>query len=228
MIDQTERPRSPLASTVRLARGWYGSAERRMAWGLTVLVVLMTLAQIATALGVNAWNGAFFAALDRRDQAAMTHQAWLFAGLALLTMALAVAQLGARQMLALSWRRWLVQHLQGRWARDASNYRMGLLPDAADNPDQRISENTRWATAVSVDLGCSLLYAVINLVSFVGLLLDPLGRGAAGRARGAGRHARPRRPLCRGRHAADLGDRPAADRDPCRPQPGGSRSTASR
>ena len=162
--------RSPLASTLRLARGWYGSAERRLAWALTALVVLMTLAQIATALGVNAWNGAFFAALDRRDQAAMTHQAWLFAGLVALTMTLAVAQLGTRQMLALSWRRWLVQHLQGRWARDASNYRMGLLPDAADNPDQRISENTRWATAVSVDLGCSLLYAVINLVSFVGLL----------------------------------------------------------
>ena len=162
--------RSPLASTLRLARGWYGSAERRLAWGLTALVVLMTLAQIATALGVNAWNGAFFAALDRRDQAAMGTQAWIFAGLVCLTMALAVAQLYARQMLSLSWRRWLVQHLQGRWARDASNYRMGLLPDAADNPDQRISENTRWATAVSVDLGCSLLYAVINLVSFLGLL----------------------------------------------------------
>ena len=73
--------RSPLASTLRLARGWYGSAERRLAWGLTALVVLMTLAQIATALGVNAWTGAFFGALERRDQAAIGLQAWIFAGL---------------------------------------------------------------------------------------------------------------------------------------------------
>ena len=170
MSNDPERPRQgPLASTLRLARGWY-AAEARLAWGLTLLVVLMTLAQIATALGVNAWHGAFFAALDRRDAASMGHQAWVFAGLVLLTMALAVAQLGARQMLALSWRRWLVRDLQGRWARDARNYHMGLLPDAADNPDQRISENTRWATAVSVDLGCTLLHAGFSLVSFLGVL----------------------------------------------------------
>ncbi|MFC7476744.1 ABC transporter ATP-binding protein/permease [Dankookia sp. GCM10030260] len=175
MHDLPHQPRSrprrgPLASTFRLARGWYGSGERRLAWGLTGLVLLMTLAQIATALGVNAWTGGFFGALERRDQAAMGMQAWHFAGLVGFTMALGVAQLWARQMLALSWRRWLVQHLQGRWARDARNYRMGLLPGAADNPDQRISENTRWATAVSVDLACSLIYAGLNLVSFLGLL----------------------------------------------------------
>ena len=33
---------------------------------LTALVLLMTMAQIGTALGVNRWHGAFFAALERR------------------------------------------------------------------------------------------------------------------------------------------------------------------
>jgi putative ATP-binding cassette transporter len=153
-----------------MARGWYGSGERRLAWGLTALLFVLTLAQIGTALRVNLWHGDFFSALERRDQALMATQAWLFPLLTLLTMAFAVAQLWARQMLALSWRRWLVQDLQGRWARDARNYHMALMPDAADNPDQRISENTRWATATAVELGASLLYAVINLISFVGLL----------------------------------------------------------
>ncbi|MEN0073978.1 MAG: SbmA/BacA-like family transporter, partial [Paracraurococcus sp.] len=169
--DPADRSRhGALRSTLHLARGWYGSGERRLAWGLTALVVLLTLAQIATTLGLNAWNGAFFSALERRDQSGMTLQAWLFPMLALLTMALAVAQLWAKQILALSWRRWLVEHLQGRWVRDGRNYHMALLPEAADNPDQRISENTRWATAVSVELGTSLFYAAVNLVTFVGLL----------------------------------------------------------
>jgi putative ATP-binding cassette transporter len=153
-----------------MARGWYGSEERRLAWGLTALVLVLTLAQIGTALRVNAWHGDFFSSLEKRDQAVMAVQAWLFPVLALLTMALAVAQLWARQILSLSWRRWLVQDLQGRWARDARNYHMGLLAGAADNPDQRISENTRWATAIAVELGTSLLYAVLNLISFLGLL----------------------------------------------------------
>ena len=65
---------------------------------------------------MNRWNGAFFAALERRDPEGMRLQAWIFPALALLTMGLAVAQLWARQMLALSWRRWLVETLQGRWA----------------------------------------------------------------------------------------------------------------
>ncbi|MDB5371927.1 MAG: transporter ATP-binding protein/permease, partial [Belnapia sp.] len=41
---------------------------------------------------------------------------------------------------------------------------------AADNPDQRISENTRWATVMAVDLATGLLHAVLTLASFAGVL----------------------------------------------------------
>ena len=39
-----------------------------------------------------------------------------------------------------------------------------------DNPDQRIAEDTRAFTAVSLDFGISVLTALIDLVSFSGIL----------------------------------------------------------
>ena len=156
--------------SLRLARGWFRSEERALAWGLTAATVLLTLAQIGTALQVNGWHRGFFDALDRHDSAAMASLAWLFPVLAGLTVALAVAQLWARQMLSLSWRRWLVHHLQDAWLQGARAWHLGLLPDGADNPDQRISENTRWATVIAVDLVTGLLHAVLTLFCFTGLL----------------------------------------------------------
>jgi putative ATP-binding cassette transporter len=153
-----------------MARGWYGSTERWVAWGLSGATLVLTLMQIAIHLRINLWNRDFFNILEQREPGTASSQIWVFVLLAGASMAVAVAQLWARQMLALRWRRWLVHHLQDRWLRDACHYRMGLLPDAADNPDQRISENTRWATAMAVDLATGLLRAVLTLVSFASIL----------------------------------------------------------
>lgn len=156
--------------SLRLARGWFGSEERWLARGLAAATVVLTLAQIGIALQVNAWHRSFFDALDRHDSAAMASLAWVFPALAVLTVALSVAQLWARQMLSLSWRRWLVLHLQDAWLQGARAWHLGLMPDAADNPDQRISENTRWATVMAVDLVTGLLHAALTLACFTGLL----------------------------------------------------------
>ncbi|SDB73929.1 ABC transporter ATP-binding protein/permease [Belnapia rosea] len=156
--------------TWRMARGWYGSEERVVAWALTAATLALTLAQIGTQLRLNLWHRDFFNALEQRQAGAGGAQVSVFLLLAGLSMAIAVSQLWARQMLALRWRRWLVHHLQERWLADACHYRMGLMPDAADNPDQRISENTRWATAMAVDLATGLLHALLTLASFAGVL----------------------------------------------------------
>ena len=57
-----------------------------------------------------------------------------------------------------------------RWLSEGRHYQINFLPDAADNPDQRISENTRWATAMAVDMAVGLVTSVLMLLSFVGIL----------------------------------------------------------
>ncbi len=155
----------------RLARGYYTSpGDRRRAWLLTAAVLALTIFQIGVQVRFNLWNRDFFNALENRDSPAFYGQMWMFALLTGLAMVAAVGQLWARQALMLGWRRWLVHRLQRRWLEHGRHYQLNFLPGAADNPDQRISENTRWATAMAVDLSIGLLSAILTLASFLGIL----------------------------------------------------------
>jgi putative ATP-binding cassette transporter len=155
----------------RIIRAYYGNPEDRWrAWLYTGAVLLLTLLQIMVQLRFNVWNRDFFDALEARDPAAFYGQLWTLLLLLAAAMVSAVAQLWAKQMLSLDWRRSLVHSLQSRWLRQGTHYQLNFMPDAADNPDQRISENTRWATAMAVDLLVGLLGSILTLATFLGVL----------------------------------------------------------
>ena len=163
--------RSFLSQFWRIVRIYYGRpGDRKSAWLYTIAVVVLTLVQIGVDLRFNIWNRDFFNALENRDRGAFYGQLWTLALLLLAAMVSAVAQLWAKQMLSLDWRRALVYDMQSRWLRDGLHYQLNFMPDAADNPDQRISENTRWATAMAVDLFVGLLGSILTLATFLGVL----------------------------------------------------------
>ncbi len=168
----------------RLASAYYFSEERRSAWAITAAVVVLTLLQIAVQVRFNIWNRDFFDALDKRDHDRFLWQMGVFAALALAGTAAALSQMHARQTLQLWWRDWLVRHLQRRMLADSAHYRMQFVEGAADNPDQRIGENARWATATAVELAVGLLNSAVLLMAFVGILWTlsgPLALSVAGR-----------------------------------------------
>lgn len=154
----------------RLARGYFNGEKKRRARLLAAGVLVLTIVQIGIQIRFNLWNRDFFNALETRDRDAFFGQMGLFLVLTVASMATAVFQLYVRQLLQLDWRRWLVLHLQHRWLRDGLHYQLNFLPDSADNPDQRMSENARWATAMAVDMAVGLVSSVLMLVSFVGIL----------------------------------------------------------
>ncbi len=172
-LDETVRP-DDKPSLMRgfwvLTGRYFNGDQRRRARLLAAGVLGLTLLQIGIQVRFNIWNRDFFNALESRDRDAFFGQMGLFLGLTLASMVTAVFQLYVRQMLQLHWREWLVERLQHRWLDGGRHYRINFLPEAADNPDQRISENTRWATAIAVDMAVGLVSSVLMLVSFVGIL----------------------------------------------------------
>ncbi len=90
--------------------------------------------------------------------------------LAALFIVLAVYQLYLNQWLQIRWRRWMTRQYLSHWLDGANHYRMQLLGDAADNPDQRIAEDINLFIEKGLYLGLGLLNSVVTLGSFVVIL----------------------------------------------------------
>ena len=66
-----------------------------------------------------------------------------FGILAAIYVVLAAYQLYLQQWLLIRWRAWMTRRYLNHWLVGSNHYRMQLLGDAADNPDQRIAEDIR-------------------------------------------------------------------------------------
>ena len=75
----------------------------------------------------------------------------IFCVLAGVFIVLAVYQLYLNQWLQIRWRRWMTEHYLEHWLDGANHYRMQLLGDAADNPDQRIAEDIQTVHRAHAD-----------------------------------------------------------------------------
>ena len=134
--------------------------------------------------------------------------------LATVYIALAVYQLYLNQWLQIRWRRWMTTHYLGEWLHDANHYRMQLQGDAADNPDQRITDDVKLFVEQTLDLGVGLLSSVVTLAVLRRHPVGPVGGSAAASVRQRVRNPRlpglGRADLCHLRHGADAVDRLAA------------------
>ncbi len=104
----------------------------------------------------------------------------------------------------------------GHWLDAANHYRMQLLGDAADNPDQRIAEDIQMFVERTLTIGIGLLSALVTLGSFV-VILWTLSVAAplhmfGSRVEYPGLSGVGRADLCAGRHLFHPSDRLAAGR----------------
>ncbi|MCG6207122.1 ABC transporter ATP-binding protein/permease [Rhodopseudomonas sp. HC1] len=162
--------RSTLATVWRIAAPYFKSEDKRMGWTLLTAVVVIELAVVGLSVLFNRWNNVFYTALQERNFDVFVYQLSYFCVLAAIFIALKVYQLYLNQWLQIRWRRWMTERYLGDWLHDANHYKMQLLGDAADNPDQRIAEDTQLFVERTLLLGVGLLNAVVTLASFVVIL----------------------------------------------------------
>ena len=161
---------STLAIIWRLARPYFSSEDRRAGRLLLGSVIAIELSIVAINVLLNQWNNRFYNALQERNWDNFVNEILLFCGLATAFIVLAVYQLYLNQWLQIRWRRWMTQQYLDHWLEGANHYRMQLLGDAADNPDQRIAEDIQLFVDRTLSLGIGLLSAVVTLLSFLSIL----------------------------------------------------------
>ena len=159
-----------LATIWRLASPYFSSEDRWAGGLLLAAVVAIELSIVGITVLLNSWNNAFYNALQDRNWNAFVYQLGYFCVLAAAYIFLAVYQLYLNQWLQIRWRRWLTQQYLDHWLAGANHYRMQLLGDAADNPDQRISEDIASFIAATLTIGLQLLNSCVTLFSFMIIL----------------------------------------------------------
>ena len=161
---------SSLATIWRLARPYFFSEDRYAGRTLLAAVVAIELSTVGINVMLNQWNNRFYNALQDRNWDTFVHELGVFCLLAAAYIVLAVYQLYLNQWLQIRWRRWMTQQYLHHWLASANHYRMQLLGDAADNPDQRISEDINMFIERTLALSVGLLSAIVTLLSFVTIL----------------------------------------------------------
>lgn len=166
---------SNLAIIWRLAAPYFRSEDRWAGRILLAAVIAIELSLVAIDVLINQWNNRFYNALQDRNWDAFVSELLFFCMLAAAFILLAVYQLYLNQWLQIRWRRWMTRQYLGHWLTSANHYRMQLLGDGADNPDQRIAEDVRKfidggdGTGI-LPIGIGLLSSVVTLGSFVVIL----------------------------------------------------------
>ena len=163
-----ERRLRAYVSTMAAAFG--GSPLRHILMMLAAGIFVVILATAYGQIVLNRWNQPFYDALQQRNMPAFLAQLLVFFEIAGALLVLNVAQLWLNQMLHLKLREALTQDMIAEWLRPGRAFRVARAGQIGVNPDQRLHEDVRHFSDLTVDLGVGLLQAGVLLVSFVGVL----------------------------------------------------------
>ena len=152
------------------ASGFWRSPAGSRAWLLTGALVGSTVLQLILQFRLNYWSRDFFDAFGRRDGLALRAQAWLFLLLASLSILVAILSVWARMTTQRKWREWLTRQLLTRWLANDSFRHLHFQQSEDENPEYRIAEDARVATDTPVNMAVGLLAAVLNAITFIGIL----------------------------------------------------------
>ena len=161
---------STIATIWRLSIPYFRSDDRWPGRILLASVIAIELSLVAIQVILNQWYNRFYNTLQDHNWDAFVSAVLFFCVIAAVYTVLAVYQLYLNQWLQIRWRRWMTQTYLRQWLDSANHYRMQLLGDAADNPDQRIADDLQMFVQYTLTICIGMLNSVVTLGSFVFIL----------------------------------------------------------
>jgi putative ATP-binding cassette transporter len=152
------------------ALGFWRQGDRRMAWVLTLLVIIIALVNLVLQYRLNLWHRAMFDALDKRDGSGVLSQSLLFFPLILASVSLGAIATYAKLTLQRRWRDWLNAHVLDQWLTRGRYYQLNLVPGEHSHPEYRVAEDLRLSVEAPVDFAIGVFSAVISAITFIGVL----------------------------------------------------------
>lgn len=160
---------------LQIARPYWLGDQRKAAWGLLGLLIVLMLCETQLAVLLNDKTGEMTSALAARDHSRF----WLAVRDSLLVLAFAVPVYAfyyyMRDAFSNHWRRWLTGRFLDGYLDRRQYYEIAAGSAAAgtadiDNPDQRISEDINTFTGRSTHFSLLMVGSVMQLVAFSAVL----------------------------------------------------------
>ena len=149
-----------------LFRGYWSSEEKWKARGLLGVVIAMNFAMVYLLVQLNDWYNTFYNALQNYEAESFWGLIGQFSAIAFTYIIIAVYAVYLRQLLQIKWRTWMTRRYLDNWMGKQVYYRMQLSGGAADNPDQRISEDISSFVNITLQLLIGFLKQLTTLAAF--------------------------------------------------------------
>jgi len=154
---------------IRVAKPYWLGEEKKQAWLLLGLLIVLMLAETKFAVMLNDQAGEMTSALASKNG----DRFWTSVRACLFVLAFAVPIYAfyyyMRDLFANKWRRWLTGRFLDGYLQGRKYYELGASPDI-DNPDQRISEDINTFTGRSINFLLIFLGSIMQLVAFSAVL----------------------------------------------------------
>ena len=155
----------------RTATGfWITRGKDRLAWFLSVSLLVLILLNLGAQYGINRWNREIFDALEKRDSSAVLFLAGVFFPLAIASVAFGVVNVWARMSTQRRWRAWISKRLLDSWLHLGHYYQLNLVSGDHQNPEGRLTEDLRVASDAPVDFAVGVVSASLSALTFVTVL----------------------------------------------------------
>lgn len=152
------------------ARKYWGRGGDRLAWPLSIGLLILICINVGFQYGINVWNRAIFDAIEQRNARTVYFLSAVFLPLVLGTGNLVVAQVFLRMTIQRRWRSWLTTAVIARWLANGRYYQLNLVGGDHTNPEARIADDLRIATESPVDFIAGVISAFLSASTFIVVL----------------------------------------------------------
>jgi len=138
-------------------------------WIMLALLLFLSLSVSGINVVISYISNFFTTALAEKDQITFWRFMWVYAGVFIVGTPIVVIYGYTQDKLGLYWREWMTDSFLGSYFQNRAYYEINSQKEI-DNPDQRIAEDIKSFTSTSLEFLLLILGAVIDIISFTGIL----------------------------------------------------------
>lgn len=149
---------------------YWKSEEKFKGLSLLISTVILSLGEVWLLVQLNQFTRDIYNALENKSYNGFIKQIYVFISLVVIFVIIYTSKTFFVGYLQFSWRKWLTIYFIKKWTKNHVYYQAMITKNNLDNPDQRLSQDLRFVSSLSIDLLLTFILEIVSLFVFCGIL----------------------------------------------------------